>query len=653
MYKRLGMIQCSGIVVALWISACVTINSCTGLVQTRVAAQDDSFLSPIALVSDVEGKTLYIAEFTSKKVSVFDIKSGMVKKHISLPDKPSGMVLSPNGSRLYVTGASYSGSVHIIDLHTEKIIGDIAVGHTPYSPVISPDGNMLYVCNRFDNNVSVIDLTEKKEIDRIPMLREPIAADITPDGKYLFVANHLPSGRILYDYVSDGGIMMIGSYISDGSYSGRKMDYAATGVILVVDTSNNRLIELIPLLNGSTGLRGICVSPDGRYVYVTHILANYKLPTSQIERGSINSNALSIIDVPRLKLLNTVLLDDVDRGAANPWDVACSSDGKYICITHAGTHEISVIDRMGLHNSLEEVANGETVHEVSSYIANVPNDLSFLVGMRRRFQLEGNGPRGMAIVGTKVYIAEYFSDTVGVIDLESGNKSSRRSINLCQRKQLSVRRRGEMLFNDARLSFQQWQSCASCHPEGRMDALNWDLLNDGIGNPKKTKSLLLSHETPPVMITGIRPDAETAVRTGIKYIHFTEQPEEKAAAIDMYLRSLKPIRSPYLNKGKLSKAAKRGKKIFKKAGCAKCHPQLLYTDLKKYDVGTGTGIEKNCKFDTPSLIEVWRTAPYLYDGRAETIYEVLIDFNKGDKHGSTSKLNRKDLYDLIEFVYSL
>ena len=175
---------------ALWISACVTIYSCTGSVQTRVAAQDDSFLSPIALVSDVEGKTLYIAEFTSKKVSVFDIKSGMVKKHISLPDKPSGMVLSPNDSRLYVTGASYSGSVHIIDLHTEKIIGDIAVGHTPYSPVISPDGNMLYVCNRFDNNVSVIDLTEKKEIDRIPMLREPIAADITPDGKYLFVANH-------------------------------------------------------------------------------------------------------------------------------------------------------------------------------------------------------------------------------------------------------------------------------------------------------------------------------------------------------------------------------------------------------------------------------------------------------------------------------
>ena len=45
-----------------------------------------------------------------------------------------------------------------------------------------------------------------------------------------------------------------------------------------------------------------------------------------------------------------------------------------------------------------------------------------------------------------------------------------------------------------------------------VDGLNWDLLNDGIGNPKSTKTLLYSHATPPAMISGIRADAETAVR---------------------------------------------------------------------------------------------------------------------------------------------
>ncbi|MHC4147198.1 MAG: cell surface protein, partial [Planctomycetota bacterium] len=83
---------------------------------------------------------------------------------------------------------------------------------------------------------------------------------------------------------------------------------------------------------------------------------------------------------------------------------------------------------------------------------------------------------------------------------------------------MTAERRGEMLFNDALLCFQSWQSCASCHPsDARVDALNWDLLNDGLGNPKNTKSLLLSHETPPAMITGIRENAEIAVRAGFRH----------------------------------------------------------------------------------------------------------------------------------------
>ena len=65
-------------------------------------------------------------------------------------------------------------------------------------------------------------------------------------------------------------------------------------------------------------MRGICVSPDGKYAYVVHILARYQMPTTQLERGWMNTNAMSIIDVAAKKLINTVLLDDIDLGAANP-----------------------------------------------------------------------------------------------------------------------------------------------------------------------------------------------------------------------------------------------------------------------------------------------------------------------------------------------
>jgi DNA-binding beta-propeller fold protein YncE len=368
----------------------------------------------------------------------------------------------------------------------------------------------------------------------------------------------------------------------------------------------------------------------------------------------MNTNALSVIDTAARKLVNTVLLDDVDLGAANPWGVACTADGKSICVTHAGTHELSVIDAAALHDKLAKVAAGEKVSRTSLRPEDVPNDLSFLVGLRRRIRLKGNGPRGLAIVGKMVYVARYFSDDLAVVDLEERAASRRvRAIALGPKKPMSQARKGEMLFHDAIMCFQHWQSCSSCHPDGRNDGLNWDLLNDGMGNPKNTKSMFLAHKTPPVMITGIRPKAEVAVRAGIKFILFAVRPEEEAVAIDTFLKSLTPVPSPYLVNGALSDSAKRGKTVFTKAKCASCHPASLYTNRKKYNIGTGVGMEKTRTFDTPTLLEVWRTGPYLYDGRAVTIASVLKEHNKTDSHGKTTKLSATDLKDLAEFVLSL
>ena len=90
------------------------------------------------------------------------------------------------------------------------------------------------------------------------------------------------------------------------------------------------------------------------------------------------------------------------------------------------------------------------------------------------------------------------------------------------------------------ICFQGWESCASCHPGGgRVDGLNWDLPNDGIGNPKNTKSLLLAHSTPPAMTLGVRSNAEAAVRAGIRHILFTVQPEEIPTAIEFVCRLIK------------------------------------------------------------------------------------------------------------------
>lgn len=609
-------------------------------IATAAKAQK-SYLSPSAVVADKQTKTLYIVQATAKQVAVFDIAAGRVTKTYSLPGMPNGLALSADRSCVYVTCASATERVQVVNLRAAKVSNTLPVGHTPMAPVLGPNGKTLYVCNRFSNNVSVIDIAARKEVTRIPVQREPVAAALTLDGGFLFVANHLPAGA------ADRG--------------------ETAAPVSIISTKTNKVVTTIELPNGATSLKGICISPDGRYAYATHILARYTVPTTQLERGWMNTNALSIIDVRKKELLDTVLLDDVDYGAANPWAVGCTSDGKYICVTQAGTDELSVIDASAMMEKIRKYhadqrnTQNRTIGQggYGSYgsssrpSSNIPNELSFLYGIRQRIKLCGKGPRALAIIGSNIYVAEYFTDSITLVDMNKKPEPQTIALSLGSTSQMTRRRRGEMLFNDASLCFQHWQSCASCHPGGaRVDALNWDLLNDGIGNPKNTKSLLLSHKTPPAMITGVRKNAEVAVRAGIRHIQFATCPEEDAVAIDKYIKSLRPLPSPYLTNGKLSASAKRGRKIFDKARCDSCHKGRLHTDLQKYNVGIGKGLDKDREFDTPTLVEVWRTAPYLYDGRAVTIEEVLTKYNPDDKHGLTSNLSDKEITDLANFVLS-
>ena len=596
------------------------------MAMSGFATAQEVYQSPLALAASPDGATLYVCAHTANRVVLVDTASGDVTGEFATPEPPTAVAVHPDGSPVLVTTGGPNGFIHAFS-PDGSLLYSIPVGHTPMAPVLHPATGMLLVCNRFESTVSFIDIDIRAELARIPVPREPVAAAITQDGARLYVANHLPAGP------------------ADGDYTAAE--------ISVIDVLSRTVSSTIPLPNGSSSLRGMVLSPDGAHVYVTHLLSRYQLPTTQLERGWMNTNALSIIDANSATLINTVLLDDVDLGASNPWGVACTPDGSLICVTHAGTHEISVIDRAGLHDKLNRIAAGERVSDVSRTAQDVPNDLSFLVGLRHRIKLEGNGPRGIVMLGNTAYAAEYFTDSIGVVDVTQEIRPRPRSLSLAPETPVSIVRQGEIFFNDADLCFQHWQSCASCHPDARVDGLNWDLLNDGIGNPKNTKNMLLSHVTPPAMSLGVRDTAEMAVRAGIRHIQFAVRPEEDAVAIDEYMKALTPEPSPYLVNGELSEAAKRGKTIFMQAGCAECHPAPLYTTLQHYNVGTATQLDKEDEYDTPTLIESWRTAPYLHDGRAATMREVLTKFNPNDLHGKTSDLSEEQLDDLVAYVLSL
>jgi YVTN family beta-propeller protein len=613
---------------------CILLTGCQAVLAAPTGA--DTYLSPTALVATEDGKTLYIAGATAKQVLGFNTAKREVSCSIPMPQAPSGLALSADHARLFVTCAAPESEVCVIDLNKSKVVETMSAGHTALAPVISPDCKTLYVCNRFNNNVSVIDLVAGKEVRRIAVQREPVAAGITRDGKYLLVANHLPLGRADVAYVS--------------------------AVVSVIDLAAGKVSKELQLPNGSASLKDLRVSPDGKYAAVTHLAGRFNRITTQLNYGWMNVNAMTLIDLAGMEIVNTLLLDNVDRGAPNPWGMAFSSDGAALVITHAGTHEMSVVDFPNLVAhllSLRATASpGQAIDPNLAFQAHpeLADDLPFLAGARQRVKLATNdlGPRAVVVVGHTAYVANYFSDTLSAVDL-SAPRLAAESIPLGPKREMDVVRKGEFYFHDARICLQTWQSCSSCHPgEARVDGLNWDLLNDGTGNPKNTKSLLLAHRTPPAMSLGIRADARAAVRSGIQHILFTTQAEEVPAAIDEYLKSLQTVPSPHLVHGKPSEAAKRGEAVFSRAGCAECHPPPIFTDLRQYEVGTRRSFDKpGDKFDTPTLIEVWRTAPYLHDGSAVTVRDFLTTRNRHDRHGKTSALTNEELEDLCAYVLSL
>ena len=265
-------------------------------------------------------------------------------------------------------------------------------------------------------------------------------------------------------------------------------------------------------------------------------------------------------------------------------------------------------------------------------------------------------PRSIVTIGTKAYCAGYFSDSIDVIDISPGDSGKPVAFALQTAKPVTKLRMGERYFYDASICFQGWQTCHSCHPFTRPDGLNWILNSPSTSAPKNSKSMLFSWWTPPTSWAGKRLSAgggTGSIRAGISAELFTEPNEDVAVGLDTFFMQMKPMSSPYLIYGRLSEAAQRGKKLFNdsaKVDCINCHSSSLYTDKKFHNAQIPDPFDANKNWDTPSLIEAWRTAPYSHLG----IYEKTEDMIKQPGHSKKAgSLSSGELSDLVLFILSL
>ena len=627
----------------------VTVLACVlAGVTAAGAAAKTVYHSPLDLKYSPDGKYIAVSDRTGGVAAIIDAAAGKVAREVALNGQPTGVAWAADGTKVYVAERN-AGTVAEIDAAKGKVLRRFGVGLRPMGVALAAKRGLLIVANTVTNDVSFVDVAAGKERTRLKVVREPYFAAVTPDEKMAVIGNLLPATSAA--------------------------DPQTSSCVTLVDMETLKTVADIRLPGGSTSARGVAVSPDGKWAYVVHTVGRTTLPTTQLERGWVNTNAVSLIDLAARQLHATLLLDRLSEGAADPWGVVLSKDGKTLWVSLAGVNQLAKVDLEGTHLLLEgkplpappDAKAPRHVPDIWNEIKTDPARRKFLVndlaalygaGLLARLPVDARCPRGIDLApdGKNVAVAGYYSGTVVLTDTATGKLAS--TIRIGPETRPDQAREGQIIFHDATYCFQHWLTCATCHPEeARVDGLNWDLLNDGIGNPKNARSLVWSHKTAPVMALGVRPSMEGAVVAGFRFILFHEPEPKELEAVQAYLKSLEPEPSPYLAaKGALSAAAKRGKAVFegKKADCATCHTGPAYTDMKKYDVGSRGPLDREDKdFVTTKLIELYGSAPYLHTGDAVTLEEIFTKFDPKGQHGGWKRLSKEEMTDLIEYLRSL
>ncbi|AOS45601.1 Cytochrome c [Lacunisphaera limnophila] len=566
------------------------------------------YRSPLHIVLSPDGRQACVVNYTANLLTLLDVRSRQVIAEIPVGERPTQARYAPDGRTLYVS-CTWGGKIDVVDLAERRVVRSLTAGHEPCGLTVSADGRRLYVTNVVSSTVSILDTETGQTVHETPVGAQPRFATLTPDGARLAVSNGLSPWVSILD-------------ARDGRETGRYD------------------------MGRASMLREIVCSPDGRWAFLTNLVSHNEVPTVQMERGWINSNGFTVLDLAEPGRRVTLLLDQLLSGATNPSGLVLSADARKLYVSLAGIHEIAIVD---VPAALALAAATRTPTEIQLLEEDV--EILHRRGIARRLPAGGLGPRSLALSEAtgELWVANYFSDTITVLDAETG--AQRAEIALGPVQAMSTWREGELMANDGRITYQNWISCTSCHQEDTSsDGLNWDLANDGLGNAKNNKSLQDTHFSPPAMWSGVRADVADGVGAGERFQGFVPMAHVQGP-ITEYLSHPDRAPSPYRHDDPV--ILERGKKLFAAAGCDVCHPAPFYTDLKFHDLGFGTPNDFRSRFDTPSLKSTYRTAPYLHDGRAADLRTLFTEHNPDDLHGRTRGFSRQELDDLIAYVRTL
>ncbi len=238
---------------------------------------------PHGLVVTPDGRKVYVSGDGASAVSVIDTASDRVVASIDVGANPHGLAVSGDGSRVLVMGWGSNRAV-LINTATDRVIGEVPVAQ-PHNGTLSHDGRTGWVVSQQQAATALVrlDLTAWKETARVPLDKTPRGLELSPDGTRVFFT------------------------------------LAGVNAIQVLDTATSQIVAQIPV---GASPHYAPFTPDGRWV-----LAVVQGP-----------GELSILDTASNAVAGTVAV-----GKAPHWSTS-SSDGRTAYVTNEGSNDVSVVD---------------------------------------------------------------------------------------------------------------------------------------------------------------------------------------------------------------------------------------------------------------------------------------------------------------------
>ncbi len=591
---------------------------------------------------------------------------GLVLSGVHAGTSNSLLDVSPDGKYLLAANAD-NATVTVVDTQGRKALREIKVGDKPESVTWIGAGPLAAAAVYKENQVVIFNTQNGGLVRRIPVSPEPYGIVADKAGKRAWVTHEYPGTISEIDLENHKVLREIkaGAFLRGMALSpDEKCLYVAefyTGILRAVDLASGKVADSWKGHSTDNLARHVALHPRRPKAYLAHLRS---MVTVNDGSGSIFPH-LSICDLKpgEGRRRNAFGMDTFNNLSVvtNPWETALSPDAKRLYVIYAATNDMNVCN----------------------VVDDDYNEMDRVGGLVRL----GNNPRAVRVSpdSKTVYIYNAMDFAVAVYNADMKFLAT---IKVCDPPATKTPEwvRGKILFNTSNppLSSRRWVACSSCHPDGHHDARVWQQ-PEGL---RKTTAFFGMAHTHPLHWSADRDevqDFEFTIRSqlmqgrglltgpikskrGFEKVELEEKTSGRSKDLDalaIYCNSFDFPLSPHIQApGKLKPEAERGKKLFfsKEVGCAGCHSGPYFTDssLKKpfvmHDVGTGNDdpTEKmGAIYDTPTLLGIYRTAPYLHHGKAKTLHEVLTVFNKQDKHGRTSHLKKDELDDLAAFLQAL